>query len=101
MIFDFLLDTYETERLKTLSVWSAFLDEDMEFRPAVRIRTPHEHMVHQCVSEDNWMKTMLGVDTGKPALPQQERRREFIAHYADLSGLRLAALREKTEEWWQ
>ena len=66
MTFDFLLDTYETERLKTLSVWSSFQDEDFEFRPTPRIRTPHEHMVHQCVSEDNWMKGMLGIETEIP-----------------------------------
>jgi uncharacterized damage-inducible protein DinB len=99
--FDFLLDTYDTERLKTLSVWSVFTDQDMEFRPAQRIRTPHEHMVHQCVSEDTWMKNMLGVDTGKPALPQKETRLDFIQHYAELSQQRLAALREKPEEWWR
>ena len=92
MTFDFLLETYDTERLKTLSAWSVFTDQDMEFRPAQRIRTPREHMVHQCVSEDAWMKNMFGVDTGKPALPQQETRLEFIRHYAELSQLRLAAL---------
>ena len=101
MLFDFLLDTYETERLKTLSVWSTFADQDLEFRPAQRIRTPREHMVHQCVSEDAWMKNMLGIDTGKPALPQTETRLDFIAHYADLSQQRLSALREKPEEWWR
>jgi len=100
MNFDFLLDTYDTERLKTLSVWSAFTDDDMEFRAAPRIRTPHEHMVHQCVSENNWMKDMLGVDTGKPPVPQPETRLEFLRHYAALSELRLAALREKPEAWW-
>jgi uncharacterized damage-inducible protein DinB len=99
--FDFLLDTYETERLKTLSVWSAFADADLEFRPADRIRTPHEHMVHQCVSEDAWMKNMFGIDTGRPALPPKEERAEFIRHYAAVSAARLAALREKPEEWWR
>ena len=99
--FDFLLDTYETERMKTLSVWSAFEDDDLEFRPAPRIRTPHEHMVHQCVSEDNWMKNMLGVDTGRPAVPQQETRLQFLRHYASVSEDRLALLREKKEEWWR
>jgi uncharacterized damage-inducible protein DinB len=98
--FDFLLDTYETERLKTLSVWSVFRDEDMEFRPAPRIRTPHEHMVHQCVSEDNWMKNMLGIDTGRPAVPQPETRLDFMRHYAALSEQRLAALRQKPEVWF-
>jgi uncharacterized damage-inducible protein DinB len=101
MTFDFLLDTYETERLKTLSVWSAFEDGDMEFRAAARIRTPHEHMVHQCVSEDTWMKNMLGIDTGKPAVPAQESRTEFLRHYAAVSGERLALLRQKPEEWWR
>lgn len=100
MNFDFLLDTYDTERLKTLSVWSALQDEDMEFRPAPRIRTPHEHMVHQSISENNWMKDMLGVDAGKPPVPQPETRLEFLRHYAALSEQRLAMLRTKTEEWW-
>ena len=48
--YDFLLETYDTERLKTLSVWSQFGDEDLRFRPEPRARTPHEHMVHQCIS---------------------------------------------------
>ncbi len=99
--FDFLLDTYDTERLKTLSVWSVFNDEDMEFRPVARIRTPHEHMVHQCVSEDNWMKNMLAIDTGQPAVPAPETRIEFLRHYAALSGQRLALLRGKPEEWFR
>ena len=98
--FDFLLDTFETERLKTLSVWSVLEDSDMEFRPAPRIRSPHEHMVHQCMSEEAWIKNMLGIDVGRPALPQSETRLEFIQHYATISGERLARLREKSEEWW-
>ena len=73
MRYAFLLDTYETERLKTLSVWSSFHDSDFNFRPAIRIRSPHEHMVHQCVSEDNWMKNMLSIDSGMPQLPATER----------------------------
>jgi uncharacterized damage-inducible protein DinB len=98
--FDFLIDTYETERLKTLSVWSAFIDADMEFRPAARIRTPHEHMVHQCVSEDNWMKNMLGIDSGLPQLPAQETRLEFMRNYAAATEMRVALLREKDEKWF-
>lgn len=98
--FAFLLDTYDTERLKTLSVWSLFADADLEFRPAPRARTPHEHMVHQHVSEDGWMKNMLGIDTSQPTLPAQETRLDFLRHYANLSQRRLALLREKPESWW-
>ena len=66
MRYAFLVESYRTERLKTLSVWSQIADERMEVRPEPRARTPHEHMVHQCVSEDTWMRTMLGVTTTRP-----------------------------------
>ena len=64
MKYSFLVDTYDTERIKILSVWSEFHDEDMSVRPREddpRGRSVHEQMVHQCVSEDNWMKKMLCV----------------------------------------
>jgi uncharacterized damage-inducible protein DinB len=98
--FSFLLDSYETERLKTLSVWSQFGDGEMAYRPAPLARSPHEQMVHQCVSEDTWMRTMLGIDTGEPALPDSESRLDFLRHYARLSGRRLELLQERPEEWF-
>jgi uncharacterized damage-inducible protein DinB len=99
--YAFLLDTYDTERLKTLSVWSLFRDEDLAFRPEPRARTPHEQMVHQCVSEDLWMKNMLGIDLGEPPLPVSEVRLEFLRKYADTSGRRLERLRGMPEEWFE
>ena len=33
MRYDFLVDTYESERIKVLSVWSEFRDEDLPVRP--------------------------------------------------------------------
>src|SRR5947208_10799502 len=33
MRYDFLVETYETERIKVLSVWSEFRDEDLPVRP--------------------------------------------------------------------
>jgi hypothetical protein len=52
-----------------LSVWSQIPEERMLFRPEPRARTALEHMVHQSVSEDVWMRTMLGVDISQSALP--------------------------------
>ncbi len=98
--YDFFADTYETERLKTLSVWSLFRDDEMEFRPAPRMRTPHEQMVHQCVSEDLWMTKMLGIPSGIPVLPARETRLDFLRHYADASGRRLSLLRRQPESWY-
>jgi uncharacterized damage-inducible protein DinB len=98
--FSFFADTYETERIKILSVWSQFADADMGFRPAPPSRTPLEHMVHQCVSEDAWMRTMLQIDTGMPPLPSPETRIGFLQHYAAVSGHRLELLRERAPDWF-
>ncbi len=99
--YAFLVESYETERLKTLSVWSEFAEDDLAFRPAPLARTPHEHMVHQCTSEDTWMRTMLGIEASLPALPSTENRLSFIRHYAVASGERLAQLQSKDAGWWQ
>ncbi len=99
--YDFLIETYGTERLKTLSVWSQIPDDRMEFRPEPRARTPHEHMVHQCAGEDAWMGTMLGVAIGQAALPSSETRLAFIQQYAGASAERLAVLEEKPEGWFE
>jgi len=104
MRYAFLVETYATELMKVLSVWSEFLDRDLEVRPRdgdPRGRSAHEQMVHQCVSEDLWFKNMLGIDVGAPPLPAPETRMEFIRRYAEDSGKRLAALEEKDESWWE
>ena len=99
--YEFLVETYRTERIKTLSVWSQFDEKEMEFRPEARARTPHEHMVHQCVSEDNWMKKMLGIDTNQASLPSIESKIEFIKWYAKLSEIRLEQLQTKPDQWFE
>lgn len=104
MHFDFLVETYETERLKVVSTWSEFRDEEMPVRPRAgdpRGRSVHEQMVHQCVSEDIWLRTMLGIDVGAPPLPKPETRLEFIRRYAEDSGKRLELFRQKDDAWWQ
>jgi uncharacterized damage-inducible protein DinB len=104
MRYDFLVDTYDTERIKVLSVWSEFRDEDLKIRPRQddpRGRSQHEHMVHQCVSEDTWFRNMLGIDVGAPPLPMRETRLEFMKRYAEDSGRRLERLRRTNEPWWE
>jgi len=34
MRYGFLVNTYETERLKVVSIWSEFEDEDLRVRPS-------------------------------------------------------------------
>jgi uncharacterized damage-inducible protein DinB len=104
MRYDFLVESYESERIKVLSVWSEFRDDDLPVRPNqndARGRSVHEQMVHQCMSEDAWFRNMLGIDVGAPPIPQREARIEFIRQYAQDSGKRLDALRRTEERWWE
>jgi uncharacterized damage-inducible protein DinB len=104
MRYAFLVETYATERVKVVSVWSEFRDEDLPVRPREddqRGRSVLEQMVHQCVSEDLWFRNMLGIDVSAPPLPQEEVRLEFMKRYAEDSGKRLAALGEKDDSWWE
>jgi uncharacterized damage-inducible protein DinB len=102
--YAFLVETYATERLKVMSTWASFGDEDLPRRPHPtdrRGRSVLEHMVHQCVSENLWFRDMLGLDVEAPPLPGSETRLEFIRRYAEDSARRLARLRDQPEAWWE
>jgi uncharacterized damage-inducible protein DinB len=104
MRYDFLIETYATERVKVVSVWSEFRDEDLPFRPRAadpRGRSVLEQMVHQCVSEDLWFRNMLGINVTASPLPKQETRLEFMKKYAEDSARRLSSLLETQETWWE
>ena len=104
MRYEFLVETYATERIKVVSVWSEFREEELEVRPRAgdaRGRSVREQMGHQCVSEDLWFRSMLKIDVGAPPLPKEETRNEFIRRYVEDSGKRLKVLEEKEEAWWE
>ena len=104
MTYEFLIESYASERLKVLSVWSEFRDEDLTVRPNEadpRGRSVREQMVHQCVSEDLWFRNMLGIDVQAPPLPEHETRIEFMKRYAEDSGNRLTRLRQTDDRWWE
>lgn len=104
MRYDFLVETYDTERLKVLSVWSEFRDDDLPVRPSPndeRGRSFHEQMVHQCVSENTWFVNMLAIDVHAPPLPARETRMDFIRRYAEDSLKRVVALHAKDEAWFE
>jgi len=105
MRYRFLVDTYETERLKVLSIWSMFLDEDLPVRPHStdpRGRSVREQMEHQCLSENAWFCNMLKIDVGAPPLPSEQTRMGFVLRYAEDSLKRLEALTLKVDDaWWE
>ena len=102
----FLVNTYETERLKVMSVWSMFRDEDLPARPHStdnRGLSVLEQMRHQCQSENAFFTRMLGLDVGAPPLPAEETRLGFVLRYGEDSAKRLDALKSKVDNdaWWE
>jgi len=103
MQYQFLIDSYQTEIEKVLSVWSMFDDEDILMRPNPkdpRGRNLLEHMVHQCASEDFWFSAMLGIQVTDDPLLSTETRIGFIRKYHVDALSRLAALTSREETWW-
>lgn len=98
--YDFLVDTYETEILKTVGIWRAFPDSAMSYRPDPKSRSVLDHMEHQVESEGRWMRVMLGTDAGDPN-PSEKTRDGFIEKYRENALRRLEAMRRQPEGWWR
>ena len=98
--FSFFAETYETERLKTLSVWSQFDEADSRL-PAGAAR-PHAARAHGApvrvrgrVDEDH-----AADRRGHERAAGHGDEASFIDHYAKGSGARLDQLRAKTADWF-
>jgi uncharacterized damage-inducible protein DinB len=98
--YGFLLDTYETELLKIITIWEAFPESSIDFRPAPKARTVLEQMEHQVQSEGKWMSTMLEVDTGDPN-PASRSKQGFMEKYRADAQRRLEVLSSRPDEWWR
>lgn len=98
--YAFLPDTYETEVLKIVGIWSAFPDEAVGFLPSPKSRTVLEQMEHQLHSEGRWMATMFGIDTGSFD-PAEKTKSGYIEKYRADAARRLAILRTKLDPWWR
>jgi uncharacterized damage-inducible protein DinB len=102
--YAFLVDTYTTEILKVLSVWSMASDADLDRRPRTgdrRGRTLREHMIHQCQSEHGWFVSMFGIVAPGEVLPPEPSRQAFLRHYAAAAGFRRDALAGEDDGWWE
>jgi uncharacterized damage-inducible protein DinB len=98
--YGFLLETYETETLKTIGIWCAFPEEALTFLPSPKSRTVLEQMEHQLHSEGHWMATMFGIDTGSLD-PAEKTKAGYITKYRADAARRLEILRTKPDSWWR
>ena len=102
--YAFLVDTYATEILKVLSVWSMADEEDLGVRPRRgdrRGRSLREHMVHQCQSESGWFANMFSMVAAGEVLPAELTKIGFLRHYAAVAEARREGLLCKDDSWWE
>jgi uncharacterized damage-inducible protein DinB len=97
-----LIETYAGETNKTCSVWRAFDDGDLPFRPHERSSTVLEILRHQLLSERRFFGEFLGTPEPAPAtvLPAAASVSDFAARLVELARPRLSFLAGQPEAWW-
>ena len=100
--FQHAVDTYASETNKIVSVWQAFDDGDLGFRPHERSSTVLEIFKHQILSERRFFGEFLGL--AEPAasdlLPAAATVAVYAARVAELARPRLTELARREPAWW-
>jgi uncharacterized damage-inducible protein DinB len=96
------VDTYVSESNKVISVWRAFADDDLDFKPHPKSSTVREILQHQLLSERRFFSGFL--ETPEPdagdVLPKTETIGGYVARFLELVLPRITYLAEKPEAWW-
>jgi uncharacterized damage-inducible protein DinB len=102
LIFQHLLKTYASEVNKLNSVWTAFDENDLSFKPHDRSSTVGEIIEHELLSQRRFFGEFLGLPEvpANAVLPETRTPGSYAARMVELSRKRLLALAEQTEEWW-
>src|SRR5262245_12477471 len=97
-----LIATYASETNKVASVWRAFEESDLAWRPHPRATPVGGLMKHQLLSERRFFAEFLGLDEvpGEQILPSIETVDAYRERFLALARPRLAALAAKLEPWW-
>jgi uncharacterized damage-inducible protein DinB len=101
-IFQHLVDTYAGETNKTASIWRAFHDEDLNFRPHIKSSTVEEIMKHQLLSERRFFAEFLGTTEPPPAaiLSAPSTIPAFTGRLIELATPRLGWIAAQDQSAW-
>jgi uncharacterized damage-inducible protein DinB len=96
------LDIYAGETNKVVSVWRAFRDEDLAFRPHAKASSVVDILKHQLLSERRFFGEFLGSPEPAPPaiLPAEQTIDAFARRMTELAAPRLDFLAERDEAWW-
>jgi uncharacterized damage-inducible protein DinB len=98
-----LLDVYASEINKTASIWRAFDDATLGFRPDPKSTPVSDIFRHELLSGRRFFGEFLGLpepDAGS-VLPDPITVDSSIARLGDLARARLPHLARGSREWWQ
>jgi uncharacterized damage-inducible protein DinB len=100
--FQHILDTYAGETNKVISVWGAFSDADLPFRPQEKSTTALDIMKHQLLSERRFFGEFLGLPEVQATaiLPAELSVARLGERMFQLAFPRLAFMAERDREWW-
>src|SRR5207237_6593094 len=96
------IDIYTGETNQVVSVWRAFGDEDLSFRPHPRSSAVIDIFKHQLLSERRFFGEFLGAPEPNPSdmLPIDQTVAAYTARMAELAGARLPFLASRDGGWW-
>jgi uncharacterized damage-inducible protein DinB len=97
-----LVDTYASETTKTASVWRAFTDADLDYRPHPKSTAVGDIFKHELLSARRFFGEFLGLPEppAADALPAVRTVDAHISRLVDLAGRRLSFLAACEEQWW-
>ncbi|MGE5245727.1 MAG: DinB family protein [Betaproteobacteria bacterium] len=97
-----VLDTYASEINKAASVWQAFADRDLEYRPHPRSATVGDIFRHELLSGRRFFGEFLGAEEppANAVLPAEPTVAAFVARVEELARPRLTFLADRDEPWW-
>ena len=95
-----VLDTYASETNKVISVWAAFVDSDLAYRPHPSSSSVADIMKHQLLSERRFFAEFLGAPevAAEQVLPQSLSVEDFKQRMLELALPRLGFMAERDEE---
>jgi uncharacterized damage-inducible protein DinB len=100
--FQHMLDIYAGETNKMVSVWRAFDEADLDFRPHPRSSSVRQILEHQLLSERRFFAEFLGSVEPPPngVLPSERSPLAFASRMEELAAPRLAYMAGKDAGWW-
>jgi len=101
-ILQHLLRTYASEVNKLNTVWTAFTEDDLRFKPHSRSSTVGEIIEHELLSERRFFGEFLDLPEVEAAqvLPQDRTPASYAGRMVELSRKRLDFLAKPAEDWW-